>query len=148
MDSKKIFTFIAENKQIIAAVLAGTLAIIAAYIRRDKRLEQRSAKKPVIRLTAIPIFYLLVGFGCLGAEFFAFNVKDPKTPDFNDPGSFLVLVGCVFVAAGAVWLPINLSRLVLWPTPKDLPTSSTVVKSSSVLAPKPPASVKQAPPGK
>jgi NhaP-type Na+/H+ or K+/H+ antiporter len=143
MDFRTIFT---EQKQIIAAVVAGIFALTAAYIRRDKRPEQTRTTKPVLSLLGFPLLYLLVGAGLLAAEFFYVNVTDDDL-NVDKPGSILVLAGCVFVVAGVVWLPINLTRLVLWPTPKEPSVSSTVLKpASSVIAL--PASPKKASPGK
>jgi NhaP-type Na+/H+ or K+/H+ antiporter len=144
MDLLKIAS---EQKQIIAAVVAGIFAISAAYIRRDKRPEQTRTKKPVLSLLAFPVFYLILGIALLAVEFFSVNVNPDGELNLDNPGSILCLAGCVFVVAGVVWLPINLSRLVLWPTPKEPTTSSIVVAPASAVI-VPPASSKKASPGK
>jgi uncharacterized membrane protein HdeD (DUF308 family) len=106
-------TLLADNKQIIAALIAGVLAIVAAYIRRDKSGDRTDAKTPVLSLLLLPFLYLLLGIGLLAMEFFAMNV-DGKDSSY---GEILCLAGCVFVVAGVVWLPINLTRLLFWPRP-------------------------------
>ncbi len=143
MDYRTIFT---EQKQIIAAVIAGICALTAAYIRRDKRPEQTRRTKPVLSLLGFPLLYVIVGVGLLAVEFFYVNVTDGDL-SVDKPGSILVLVGCVFVVAGVVWLPINLTRLVLWPTPKE-PSDSIPVLKRAGSVPLPTASPKKASPGK
>jgi len=130
-------TLLSDNKQIIAALIAGVLAIVAAYIRRDKSGDRAGAKIPVLGLLLLPFFYLLLGIGLLAVEFFAMNVE-AKDAGY---GEILCLAGCVFVVAGVVWLPINLTRLIFWPRPKEkvspLPAAQT---AGSGPGPVPPAS--------
>ena len=136
-------TILAEQKQIIAAFIAGMFAIIAAYIRKDKGLEQTRIKRPVTRLLLVPIMYLVLGASLLAVEFFAVNVKPDVDLGFGNPGSLLCLAGCVFLVASVVWLPINFIRLIFWRAPVK-PTPS-VKSSTSVNIPNPSSSAAKAP---
>jgi hypothetical protein len=112
-------TIFSEQKQIIAAVVAGLFAILAAYIRRDHKEEKAHVKVPVMGLLLWPLFYLLVGGSLLFVEFYYLNVIPGGDLSLHNPGAILCLAGCVFVVAGVVWLPINLLRLMFWPRPKE-----------------------------
>jgi len=114
-------TLLSDQKQIIAAVIAGLLAIVAAYIRRDHRGETHTSGTPVLGLLLFPLFYLLLGASLLYFEFYYWNVKPGGDLSLSNPGAILCLAGCVFVVAGVVWFPINLIRLVLWPRPPLTP---------------------------
>jgi len=130
-------TLLSDNKQIIAALIAGALAIVAAYIRRGKSGDRAGAKISVLGLLLLPFFYLLLGVGLLAVEFFAMNV-DAKDGSY---GEILCLAGCVFVVAAVVWLPINLTRLVFWPRPKETVSALPAVQAAgSGPVPVPPAS--------
>jgi uncharacterized membrane protein YidH (DUF202 family) len=118
---------IKENKEIVAAVLGGTLAIIAAYIRRD-RTKAQAKKKP--RLT-IWLFCILLGAGCLFAEYKFFWINPNPIDQLNtdnieeNAGELLILAGCVFLAAGLIWGFVNMIRLMSWQEPS--PEVETVV---------------------
>jgi hypothetical protein len=60
-------TLPSDNKQIIATLLAGLSAIVAAYIRREKSGERTRAKTPVLSLL-FPVFYFLLGTALAWAE--------------------------------------------------------------------------------
>jgi len=110
---------IKENKEIVAAVLGGTLAIIAAYIRRDKTKAQ-AKKKPKLMIW---LFCALLGAGCLFAEYRFFWINPNPVDQLNtdnieeNAGELLILAGCVFLAAGLIWGFINLIRLMAWQAP-------------------------------
>jgi hypothetical protein len=127
--------FVKENKEIIAAVTGGTLAIIAAYIRRDKAPVRHARRRPIRNALLLSLLGLALGAACLAAEALFF----PINPDVDDLstenlGEILCLAGCVFVAAGIIWGVINVFRLVLWTKPEDavavldddVPTPATV----------------------
>jgi hypothetical protein len=125
--------FLADNKQIIAAVVAGLFAITAAYIRRDKTGEKAGGKTPVLALLCFPFLYLILGLGMLAAEFFSPQfqmVEELGHRNLSNPGEILSLAGCVFVVAGVLWLPINITRLMFWPKPKLASASVAVGKSA------------------
>ena len=130
-------TILSEQKQIIAAIIAGLFAIVAAYIRRDKSPERTGAKRPVLGLLLLPLGYLLVGVGLLAAEFFSLNVNPEGDLSLDNPGAILCLAGCVFVVAGVVWLPINLIRLLTWPKPKGTAGSLSAVQAAGSPSPGP-----------
>ena len=142
-------TLVLDQKQIIAAIVAGIFAVTAAYIRRDKRLEKTRTKKPVRRLLAVPFLYLIAGAGLLAAEFFCVNVNPKGDLSLDNTGAILCLAGCVLVVAGVVWLPVNVVRLLKWPKPAEVPAAS-VPASSSVFDSRPaaPARSPKAKPGK
>src|SRR5437763_793469 len=112
-------TLLSDYKQVIAAVVAGLFAIVAAYIRRDKRLERPGAKRPVLGLLLLPILYLIAGVVLLAIEFFKVNVDPSLDLDLHNGGAILLLAGCVLVVAGVVWFPVNIIRLIAWPKPKE-----------------------------
>jgi hypothetical protein len=125
--------FVKENKEIIAAVTGGTLAIIAAYIRRDKSPVRHARRRPIRNALLLSLLGLALGAACLAAEALFF----PINPDVDDLstenlGEILCLAGCVFVAAGIIWGVINVFRLALWKKPEDVvapddvPTPTTV----------------------
>lgn len=130
MDFRTIFS---DYKQIIAAVVAGIFAIAAAYIRRDKRFEKTSAKKPILSLLLLPLVYLVVGAGLLAVESFSLNLKPKGDLSLDNPGAILCLAGCIFLVAGVAWLPLNLIRLLLWPKPKEQPVLSSPVQADDSL---------------
>lgn len=129
MDVRSIFS---DQKQIIAAVVAGIFAITAAYIRRDKRADQSKAKIPVLRLLGFPLFYLIVGAGLLAVEFFYVNVNADGDLGLDNPGAILCLAGCVFVVAAVVWLPLNVVRLLAWPRPQEMTGGSLPIQTAAV----------------
>jgi hypothetical protein len=127
---EELLTFVKSHQPIVAAVIGGLFAIIAAIIRRDRSARPGHQKKPLIKLVMISLITLVVGAGLLAAERFVMPF-DPETrtliasPDsefvltqapapaspFKDPGSLLLLGGWLCVVAGGVWLFINLIRL-------------------------------------
>jgi hypothetical protein len=117
--------FVKENKEIIAAVVGGTLAIIAAYIRRDKR-PVKAKKRPIQRALVLCLLSLVLGAACLAAEarFFPINPEDDLNTD--NFGEILCLAGCLFLAAGVIWGFVNLVRLLLWrkPVPEEVPVEA------------------------
>jgi len=138
MDVRTLFS---EQKQLVAAIIAGLFAIVAAYIRRDKRPERTGAKKPILSLLLLPLGYLIVGTGLLAAEFFSLKIDPERDLSLDNPGAILCLAGCVLVVAGVVWLPINFIRLLTWPKPKELPGSSPAARPPDAVAlPLPPTS--------
>jgi putative flippase GtrA len=103
--------FVKHHQSIIAAVIAGTCAIIAAFIRRDRTQRQPHETKPIFKLVLLSIFSMVLGAGLLGAEMFVLPA-DPALPlNLDNPGAIVQLAGCLFLAAGLVWAPINLLRL-------------------------------------
>jgi hypothetical protein len=114
-----IFDFVKQNGHLIAAVIAGTCALTAAYIRRDRRWE-KSETVPFFGLMVPPLLSIVLGVGCFAAEIYVYNIDPPadqSDPGLGDPGTMLVLIGSVLVAAGLLWGPYNLYRLVTWPRP-------------------------------
>jgi hypothetical protein len=81
---------------------------------------------------------LLIGGGCLAAEYFAYNIEPSGDIVTGDTGTILALVGCVLIAAGLMWGPYNLYRLATWPKPpapeepEAEPPSSVPVAASSL----------------
>jgi hypothetical protein len=129
--------FIKDHGHIIAACIAGTLAITAAYIRRDRRFE-RSGGRPFLRLLGRPFLGLLLGGGLLAAEHFIVNVEPGgNLLSTENPGAILCLTGCIFVSAGVIWGVINVFRLLLWrptvPAEPIAPSEDTAVKLDSQL---------------
>jgi hypothetical protein len=108
-----ILKFIKEHQSIIAAVIGGVLAILAAYIRRDRSHAHPARHKPIWRLVLLPVLSLLLGAGLLAAENFVVNV-DPDADLFSpdNPGALLCLGGCLLVSAGALWGFINFFRVI------------------------------------
>jgi hypothetical protein len=76
-------TFLSDYKQIVAAVIAGIFAIVAAYIRRDKTGEKAGAGIPVLSLLCLPFVYLLLGLGLLAVEFFKLPMGEEKGAAFK-----------------------------------------------------------------
>src|SRR5258708_7477993 len=94
---------IKDRGHIIAACIAGTLAIIAAIIRRDRRHE-RPGGRPFARLLGLPLVYLLLGAGLLAGEHFIVNVEPGgNLLSTENPGAILCSTGCIFLAAGVIW---------------------------------------------
>jgi hypothetical protein len=102
---------IKENKEIVAAVIGGTLAIIAAYIRRDKSKSKRS--RPILTGFVRCLVALVLGAGCLVAEFKFFPVHSDDD-EFNPEniGEVLILAGCVLLCAGIIWGFVNFCRML------------------------------------
>ena len=126
--------FVKQYKEIIAATTGGLLAIVAAYIRRDKSAAGKpKKKKPILRSLMWSVFCVILGAACLAGEASLY----PVNPDVNDAnlekivndarmdnlGELLILLGCVFVAAGAIGAVFNFFRLLLWrkPVPEPVP---------------------------
>jgi hypothetical protein len=114
-----------HHQPIIAAVIAGACAIIAAVIRRDRSNAQAHEKKPILRLMMLSLVSLVLGAGLLGVERFVLPV-DPSGPSlgfhfgengqfdkiaFANPGAVVLLAGWLFVSAGVIWGFVNLIRL-------------------------------------
>jgi hypothetical protein len=116
----ELLKFVREHQAIIGALIAGTFALTAAWIRRDRRWEKAGSKRPVMRLLLLPILSLLVGGGLLATEYFVFNLDpDGELIGVNNPGAILCLSGCLLLSAGLIWGVINLFRLMTWPKPAD-----------------------------
>jgi hypothetical protein len=124
--------FVEENKQIVAAVLAGIFAITAAYIRRDRRHEKAGGDRPFRRLMLPPLLCLVLGAGLLAAENYAYNF-DPagEWVSVHNPGAGLALGGCIFLAAGVIWGFIHFIRLLTLPRRKEQPEGSVLLAPSS-----------------
>ncbi len=118
--------FVKENKEILAAVIGGTLAIIAAYIRRDKRPAKAHKKKPILRSLSLCLLSLILGVSCLAGEFFLFPINPEDELNTDNLGEILCLAGCLFLAAGVIWGSVNLIRLLLWRRPVEVPVSPHV----------------------
>jgi uncharacterized membrane protein len=137
---KEVIDFVRANGHLIAAVIAGTCALTAAYIRRDRRWERTESGVPVFSLLMTPVIFILIGIGCLSAEFFVYNIEsrpDLSDPGLSDPGTLLALAGCVMIAAGLLWGPYNLYRLATWPRPPEAPPGEE--PPPSVPLPTPPS---------
>jgi hypothetical protein len=133
----EIPAFVKDHGHIIAACIAGTLAIVAAIIRRDRRHERPSGR-PFLRLLGLPFLYLLLGGGLLAGEHFIINVEPGgNLLSTENPGAILCLTGCIFIAAGVLWGVINVFRLLLWrptrPKEAEAPSSDTAVKLDSQM---------------
>jgi hypothetical protein len=114
-----IVGFVKQHGHIIGAIIAGTCALTAAFIRRDRRWEKTDSV-PVFGLLVGPLFSILLGAACLAAEVYAFNIESTGDALAADPGTILAWFGCVLIAAGLLWFPYNVYRLITWPRP-DLP---------------------------
>jgi hypothetical protein len=140
-------TFVKQYKEIIAATTGGLLAIIAAYIRREKSVDGKpKRKKPILRSLMWSVFCVILGLACLAGEASLF----PVNPDVNDAnlekivndtrldnlGELLILLGCVFVAAGAIGALLNVFRLLLWrkPEPEPVPVEHSRSARDDYLA--------------
>jgi hypothetical protein len=110
---EEIKELVKHHQAIIAAVIAGTCAIVAAIIRREKMAGPSHEKKPIVKLGFLSFISLVLGAGLLAGEYFVLPA-DPESHlrlDNPDPGSLLMLGGWLFVAAGVVWGFVNLIRL-------------------------------------
>src|SRR5262245_11947781 len=108
--------FAKDYAHIIAAVIAGTFAITAAYIRRDRRHERPgSGGRPILGLLLLPLLALLLGGALLACEYYVYNVDPEGGFTMSNPGAILSLAGCILLASGVLWLFVNLFRLVTWP---------------------------------
>ncbi len=133
----ELLKFVREHQAIIGAVIAGTFAITAAYIRRDRRWENKAGKTPVFRLLLFPLLALLAGGGLLATEYFVFNLDpDGELIGLNNPGAALALGGCLLLSAGLIWGSINVVRALTWPKATDLDPGTDSVPPSAVAAPK------------
>src|SRR5262245_16978955 len=125
--------FAKDYAHIIAAVIAGTFAITAAYIRRDRRHEKPgSGGRPILGLLLPPLLALLIGGALLAAENYGFNTDPDGGFTMDNPGAILSLTGCVFLAAGVLWLFVNFFRPVTWPARVPAAGDDTQVKSTPV----------------
>jgi len=111
-----IVSFIKQHGHIIGAAIAGTCALTAAYIRRDRRWE-RTESVPIFGLLFGPLLSILIGVACLAAEYYAYNIESTGDALAADPGTILVWFGSVLIAAGLLWFPYNIYRLITWPAP-------------------------------
>jgi len=116
-----------QYKEIIVAVVTGSALIFAAYLRRPPRATH-GAKNPAGFFLLLSLGSLLAGGGLLAAEYFQIHL-DPDVQlnqlTQDHPGNILCLAGCILVAAGVIWTPINLLRLLL--APKAPPGLATTV---------------------
>jgi len=103
--------FVKHHQAIIAAVIAGTCAIVAAVIRRERSNRQPHETKPIFKLLLLSLFSIVLGGALLGAEFKVLPADPEKTLSLDNPGAIIMLAGWIFVAVGVVWGPINLIRL-------------------------------------
>ena len=131
----ELLKFVREHQAIIGAVIAGTFAITAAYIRRDRRWENKAGKTPVFRLLLFPVLGLLAGGGLLATEYFVFNLDpDGELIGLNNPGAALALGGCLLLSAGLIWGSINVVRALTWPKmPEPDPGTDSVPAGDSVV---------------
>jgi len=127
-------SFVKQYKEILAASIGGLTAIIAAYIRRDKSdVGKAKKRKPLLRAMMWSGVLVVLGAACLAGEASLYPVN-PDVKDANlekivndtrldNLGELLILVGCVFVAAGAIGGVLNFFRLLLWrkPEPEAIP---------------------------
>jgi hypothetical protein len=133
-----ITKWISENKQIVAAILAGIFAITAAYIRRDRRFEK--VKKPGRRLLMPPFLCFVLGAGLLGAEYFVYNMDyeafEKNSLDVSgNPGAALAFGGCLFLAISVIWGFANFVRLVTHKPVKEEPAPAEDAQGSTVVKP-------------
>lgn len=128
-----ILKFLQAHGHLIAAVTAGIFAITAAYIRRDRRWEHIETGKrvPVFGLLLPPLLSIILGVGCLGAEYFAYNIQPSGEIVTGDPGTIAALFGCVLISAGLLWGPYNFYRWITWPRP------NVVLDAQPVMEPPP-----------
>ena len=139
--------FVKQYKEIIAATTGGLLAIVAAYIRREKSADGKPKKRrPILRAMMWSVVAVLLGAACLAGEASLYpvnpDVKDANLERIvNDPhldnlGEILILVGCVFVAWGAIGFVLNFFRLLLWrkPEPEALPVVEAAPAKDDYLA--------------
>ncbi len=140
-----IVKFLKEHGHLIAAVIAGTCALTAAYIRRDRRWEKsETGRAPFLGLMLPPLLSIVLGAACLAGEYFAYPIEPTGDALASDPGTMLAWVGSVLIAAGLLWLPYNLYRFASWPKPAaeepldviaaDAPAKGSVPVASSSVA--------------
>ncbi len=103
-------SFVTEYKEIVVAIIAGIFGVIVAIIRRPPR--EHTAKKPFPVMLIASVLSLLIGGGLLAAEYFKFNLDPDGELSLQNPGAILSLAGCMFVAAGLIWTPLNLLHLL------------------------------------
>jgi len=117
---KAIFDFVRANGHLIAACIAGTCALTAAYIRRDRRWERNESRVPILGLLFPPVFAMIVGVGCLAIENFVYPIEPGGVSEPGDPGPMFAWFGSVMIAAGLIWLPYNIYRMAKWPRPQPV----------------------------
>jgi hypothetical protein len=121
-----VISFVKQHGHIIGAIIAGTCALTAAYIRRDRRWEKTEGGVPVVGLLFGPLLSILLGAACLAAENYAYPIEPTGDALAADPGTILAWVGCVLISAGLLWFPYNIYRLITWPRPAE-PESEPVM---------------------
>src|SRR5262245_4238571 len=115
-----IVTFVKQHGHIIGAIIAGTCALTAAYIRRDRRWDKTEGRVPVVGLLFGPLLSILIGAACLAGEYYAYPIEPASDPlAAADTGTILAWVGSVLISAGLMWVPYNVDRLFTWPRPAE-----------------------------
>src|SRR5262245_54179356 len=78
--------FVKDQQAIIAAVIAGTCAIVAAVIRRERSTRQPHETKPIFKLVLLSLFSIVLGGALLGAEYKVLPADPDKPLNLDNPG--------------------------------------------------------------
>jgi hypothetical protein len=141
----ELVQWVKQYPAITAAVISGTCAIVAAFIRRGQVPGKKRAKKSYFGRLMLSFVCLLLGAGLLGVEYFHTPVDPEKGLTFyhfdenkkmilddptDNPGALLILGGFLLLSTGAIWSMINFIKWATAPAPP--PESLTEIRRATV----------------